>query len=197
MLVPIDPTDPLSHKPLVERESVRILRRRGELIISETKHGFVCANAGIDLSNVEHGLRRAAARGLRPLGPPHPRRPARPAPASTSASSCSDTFGRTWRRGRHRRGHRLRRHRRGRRPARHQRRARPRAAGHRGRGRRRDRGGRRAGHGQVDRHPGRRRARPRPGWFRTGSVARRDRSATPTRTSSASRPVGVHRRSRG
>ena len=26
-LVPIDPTDPLSHKPLVERESVRIVRR--------------------------------------------------------------------------------------------------------------------------------------------------------------------------
>ena len=54
-LVEIDPNDPLSHKPLVERESVRILRRRGELIISETKHGFVCANAGIDLSNVEKG----------------------------------------------------------------------------------------------------------------------------------------------
>ena len=33
---------------LIERESVRILRRRGDLIISETKHGFVCANAGID-----------------------------------------------------------------------------------------------------------------------------------------------------
>ena len=54
-LVEIDPNDPLSHKPLVEKESVRILRRRGELIISETKHGFVCANAGIDLSNVARG----------------------------------------------------------------------------------------------------------------------------------------------
>ena len=40
-LVPIDPT--VGHKPLVEQESVRILRRRGDLIISETKHGFVCA----------------------------------------------------------------------------------------------------------------------------------------------------------
>ena len=55
MLVDIDPSDPLSHKPLVERESVRVLRRRGDLIISQTKHGFVCANAGIDLSNVERG----------------------------------------------------------------------------------------------------------------------------------------------
>ena len=31
------------------------MRRRGDLIITETKHGFVCANAGIDLSNVERG----------------------------------------------------------------------------------------------------------------------------------------------
>ena len=54
-LVAIDPDDPLSHKQLVEEEAVRIVRRRGDLIISETKHGFVCANAGIDLSNVERG----------------------------------------------------------------------------------------------------------------------------------------------
>ncbi|MBP6728833.1 MAG: coenzyme F420-0:L-glutamate ligase, partial [Microthrixaceae bacterium] len=54
-MVQIDPADPLSHKPVVEAESRRILRRRGELIISETRHGFVCANAGIDLSNVDRG----------------------------------------------------------------------------------------------------------------------------------------------
>jgi coenzyme F420-0:L-glutamate ligase/coenzyme F420-1:gamma-L-glutamate ligase len=98
MLVPIDPTDPLSHKPLVERESVRILRRRGELIISETKHGFICANAGIDLSNVERGYAallpedsdRSARRirdGLRGKG------------GITVGVIVSDTFGRTWRRG--------------------------------------------------------------------------------------------------
>jgi coenzyme F420-0:L-glutamate ligase/coenzyme F420-1:gamma-L-glutamate ligase len=54
-LVAIDPDDPLSHKQLVEDEAVRIVRRRGDLIITETKHGFVCANSGIDLSNVERG----------------------------------------------------------------------------------------------------------------------------------------------
>ena len=27
----------------------------GELVISETRHGFVCANAGVDLSNVDEG----------------------------------------------------------------------------------------------------------------------------------------------
>ena len=43
-LVDIDPE--VGHRPLVERESVRILRRRGDLVIAETEHGFVCANAG-------------------------------------------------------------------------------------------------------------------------------------------------------
>ena len=43
-LVAIDPDDPVSHKQLVEDEAVRIVRRRGDLIITETKHGFVCAN---------------------------------------------------------------------------------------------------------------------------------------------------------
>src|SRR5262249_34539686 len=55
MLEAVDPDDPTSHKKIVERESVRILRRRGDLIISETSHGFICANAGVDLSNVERG----------------------------------------------------------------------------------------------------------------------------------------------
>ena len=40
----VDPLDPLSHKPLVEREAVRVLRRRGELLLTETRHGFVCAD---------------------------------------------------------------------------------------------------------------------------------------------------------
>ncbi|MGH1505088.1 MAG: coenzyme F420-0:L-glutamate ligase, partial [Acidimicrobiales bacterium] len=44
--VKVDPDDPLAHKPLVVAESARVVRRRGELIISETEHGFVCANAG-------------------------------------------------------------------------------------------------------------------------------------------------------
>ncbi len=66
----VDPADPLSHKPLVERESVRVLRRRGDLLLTETRHGFVCANAGIDLSNVERGLCSPAAGGPGSVGPP-------------------------------------------------------------------------------------------------------------------------------
>ncbi|HEX7468690.1 MAG TPA: coenzyme F420-0:L-glutamate ligase [Methanobacterium sp.] len=37
-------------------ESVEIIKVGPDFIISETKHGFVCANAGIDESNVENGL---------------------------------------------------------------------------------------------------------------------------------------------
>lgn len=94
----VDPDDPLSHKPLVERESVRILRRRGELIISETRHGFVCANAGIDLSNVERGraalLPEDSDRSARRI-----RDGLRGRLGVDVAVIVSDTFGRPWRRG--------------------------------------------------------------------------------------------------
>jgi coenzyme F420-0:L-glutamate ligase/coenzyme F420-1:gamma-L-glutamate ligase len=97
-LVAIDVTDPLSHKHLVEDESVRILRRRGDLIISETRHGFVCANAGIDLSNVEEGWA-----ALLPLDPDRSARWIRDGLRARAgvevAVIISDTFGRTWRRG--------------------------------------------------------------------------------------------------
>ena len=36
-------------------ESKRIVRMYNEIIIVETHHGFICANAGVDESNVEHG----------------------------------------------------------------------------------------------------------------------------------------------
>ena len=39
----------------VAREARRIVARRGELVIAETRHGFVCANAGVDASNVPPG----------------------------------------------------------------------------------------------------------------------------------------------
>ena len=40
----------------VTRETRRVVARRGDLIIAETHHGFVCANAGVDASNVEEGF---------------------------------------------------------------------------------------------------------------------------------------------
>jgi coenzyme F420-0:L-glutamate ligase/coenzyme F420-1:gamma-L-glutamate ligase len=97
-LVPLDHDDPAAKTALVEQESVRILRRRGELLISETRHGFVCANAGIDLSNVDEGT---AA-----LLPEDPDLSARRIRAALQhlldvdvGVIVSDTFGRAWRRG--------------------------------------------------------------------------------------------------
>jgi coenzyme F420-0:L-glutamate ligase/coenzyme F420-1:gamma-L-glutamate ligase len=97
-LVPVDHGDPAAKLALVEQESVRIVRRRGELVISETRHGFVCANAGVDLSNVDDGT---AA-----LLPEDSDRSARRIRAGLQATLgvdvgviVSDTFGRPWRRG--------------------------------------------------------------------------------------------------
>jgi coenzyme F420-0:L-glutamate ligase/coenzyme F420-1:gamma-L-glutamate ligase len=83
---------------LVEGESASIIRRRGELIIAETKHGFVCANAGVDRSN--------AAPGTMILLPKDPDRSAhrirlrlQQAFGADLPVIISDTFGRPWRRG--------------------------------------------------------------------------------------------------
>ena len=79
--------------------SVRVLRRRGDLSIAETKHGFVCANAGVDLSNVD--------RGWAALLPDDSDRSARRIRDGIMGRTdldvaviVTDTFGRPWRRGR-------------------------------------------------------------------------------------------------
>ncbi len=83
----------------VERETAEVVARRGDLVIARTHHGFVCANAGVDASNVPagvlsllpedpdrsaEGLRAGLERGLgsSPLG-----------------VVVTDTFGRPWREG--------------------------------------------------------------------------------------------------
>ncbi len=90
--------DPEAKRALVERESVRIVRRRGDLIISETRHGFICANAGIDLSNVDEGWA-----ALLPVDSDRSARHIRDALRARhhveTAVIISDTFGRPWRHG--------------------------------------------------------------------------------------------------
>ena len=97
-LVEIAPDDPLSHKALVEDEAVRVVRRRGDLIITETRHGFVCANSGIDLSNVERGWA-----ALLPLDSDRSARRIRDIVRAKLGVEVgviiSDTFGRPWRKG--------------------------------------------------------------------------------------------------
>jgi coenzyme F420-0:L-glutamate ligase/coenzyme F420-1:gamma-L-glutamate ligase len=97
-IVTIDPDDPDAKRQLVESQSVRILRRRGDLLITETHHGFVCANAGVDLSNVEAGTA-----ALLPVDADRSARRIREALEHRHGVSVgvivSDTFGRTWRQG--------------------------------------------------------------------------------------------------
>ena len=97
-MVDIDPEDADAKRRLVESESVRILRRRGGLLISETQHGFICANAGVDLSNVPDGwaalLPVDSDRSARKI-----RERLRAITGATVAVIVSDTFGRAFRRG--------------------------------------------------------------------------------------------------
>jgi coenzyme F420-0:L-glutamate ligase/coenzyme F420-1:gamma-L-glutamate ligase len=54
-VVIVDEDSETAKRQLVESEAVSIVRRRGDLIIAETKHGFICANAGVDRSNTAPG----------------------------------------------------------------------------------------------------------------------------------------------
>jgi len=83
---------------LILRESRRIVRQVGPVLITETRHGFVCANSGVDASNV--------GRGLVTLLPEDPDRSAagiraglRKRAGLDVAVVISDTFGRPWREG--------------------------------------------------------------------------------------------------
>ena len=97
-LVALDARDPAARRALVESESTRVLRRRGDLIISETRHGFVCANAGVDLSNVDAGTA-----ALLPVEPDRSAKRIRDGVRAHAgievAVIVSDTFGRAWRHG--------------------------------------------------------------------------------------------------
>jgi coenzyme F420-0:L-glutamate ligase/coenzyme F420-1:gamma-L-glutamate ligase len=97
-IVPLDHSDLDARRAIIEGEAVRVLRRRGELMITETRHGFVCANAGVDLSNVDEGT--AALLPLDGDRSAHRIRNAiRAAHGVEVAVIVSDTFGRAWRNG--------------------------------------------------------------------------------------------------
>lgn len=84
---------------VVLRESVRIVRMEGRVLICETRHGFVCANAGVDASNVP-GSDTVC---LLPLDPDASARKiregVRAALGFDLAVVITDTFGRPWRNG--------------------------------------------------------------------------------------------------
>lgn len=97
-VVELDDDGPHSHRHLVESESVAILRRRGDLVITETRHGFICANAGVDRSNA--GPCRAV---LLPVNPDRSARRFRHRLKQQFGVEVgvviTDTFGRPFRRG--------------------------------------------------------------------------------------------------
>ncbi|MBA2448673.1 MAG: coenzyme F420-0:L-glutamate ligase [Chloroflexi bacterium] len=81
------------------RESARIVRKDRGVLISETRHGFVCANAGVDASN----LATPDVVALLPLDPDGSAEQIRRRIAEQAgvalAVIISDTFGRPWRTG--------------------------------------------------------------------------------------------------
>ena len=87
------------HTEIILRESERIVRMDRGVIISETRHGFICANAGIDASNIPGSDTvcllpvdsDASARGIRDA--------IKARLGVDVAVIVSDTFGRPWRNG--------------------------------------------------------------------------------------------------
>ena len=83
---------------LLQSESKKIIRKRGDLVITKTKHGFICANAGIDKSNIKKDSAL-----LLPEDPNKSANKFRKRFESLAnlpiAVIVSDTFGRAWRKG--------------------------------------------------------------------------------------------------
>ena len=83
---------------VIKKESLQIIRKRGETIIAQTKHGFICANAGIDKSNIKEGFAL-----LLPEDPDKTCRDIRKKIEHQTGKKISviicDTFGRAWRKG--------------------------------------------------------------------------------------------------
>ncbi|MFZ0479903.1 MAG: coenzyme F420-0:L-glutamate ligase [Terriglobales bacterium] len=84
---------------LALRESRRIVRRKRGVLITETRHGFICANSGVDVSNVDGGQHAL----LLPKDPDRSaaalRREIKKAAQVEIAVIISDSFGRPWREG--------------------------------------------------------------------------------------------------
>jgi dehydro coenzyme F420 reductase / coenzyme F420-0:L-glutamate ligase / coenzyme F420-1:gamma-L-glutamate ligase len=82
----------------VRAETQRVVARRGDLVIAETRHGFVCANAGVDASNLDAGTL-----ALLPLDPDATaeriRHGLRESLGIRLGVIITDTFGRAWRTG--------------------------------------------------------------------------------------------------
>jgi coenzyme F420-0:L-glutamate ligase/coenzyme F420-1:gamma-L-glutamate ligase len=86
------------YRALIAEEAVDIIRRRGDLVITRTRHGFICANAAVDRSNTPDG-----SAVLLPVDPDRSAHRLRlgleRATGRNLGVLITDTFGRAWRRG--------------------------------------------------------------------------------------------------
>ena len=85
------------HVEVILKESAKVIRSQGAHLIVETRHGFVCANAGVDRSNVEDIdtltiLPLDGDKSAREI-----RRRIRDLTGADVGVIISDTFGRAWR----------------------------------------------------------------------------------------------------
>jgi coenzyme F420-0:L-glutamate ligase/coenzyme F420-1:gamma-L-glutamate ligase len=84
---------------LALRESGRVVRRKNGVLITQTRHGFICANSGVDVSNVDGGTHAV----LLPADPDRSaarlRREIKSRLKIEIAVIVSDSFGRPWREG--------------------------------------------------------------------------------------------------
>jgi len=84
---------------LAMRKSRRVVRRKHGVLITETRHGFICANSGVDVSNVDGGSHAV----LLPADPDQSaarlRRELKRLTGVEIAVMISDSFGRPWREG--------------------------------------------------------------------------------------------------
>jgi coenzyme F420-0:L-glutamate ligase/coenzyme F420-1:gamma-L-glutamate ligase len=89
----------VDEQAVIVREAKAIRRRRGDLVIAETPHGFVCASAGVDRSNTPGDGWLV----LLPVDPDasaaHLREALRRRLGVAPAVVVSDSFGRAWRDG--------------------------------------------------------------------------------------------------
>jgi coenzyme F420-0:L-glutamate ligase/coenzyme F420-1:gamma-L-glutamate ligase len=87
------------HVEVILRESREVVRSRPPLVIAETRHGFVCASAGVDASNAPE----AGTLVLLPLDPDASARRLRDRLVGLASVDVgvvvSDSFGRAWRQG--------------------------------------------------------------------------------------------------
>lgn len=81
------------------REARRIVRREHGVLITETAHGFVCANSGVDVSNVDGGTSAVLLPDDPDASAASIHREIRRATGITAPVIISDSFGRPWREG--------------------------------------------------------------------------------------------------